>query len=138
VFTGSEEPKCPHCRRVVDGYGYTAFALKRKSQELEGRTETAEATLKKFRREHGEALSKVAVLVHESKLLQERYSAREREVQRSEQVRRAVERDKEAADEAVETVEASRRRLMTRLEAWETWGRHMAEHVACVPQFISS
>jgi len=123
---------------VVDGYGYAAFSLKRKSQELEGRTETAEATLKKLRREHGEALSKVAVLVHENKLLQERYSAREREVKRSEQVRRAAEQDKEAADEAVETVEASRWRLMTKLEAWETWGRHVAEHAACMPQFISN
>jgi len=123
---------------VVDGYGYTAFSLTRKSQELEGRTETAEAALKKLKLEHGEALSKVEVLVHENKLLEERYSAREREVKRSEQVRRAAEQDKEAADEAVETVEASRRRLMTRLEAWETWGRHMAEHVACMPQFASS
>ena len=88
------EAKCPHCRRVVDGYGYATFSLKRNSQVLEGRTETAEATLKKLRREHGETLSQVTVLVHESKLLQERYSAREREVQRSEQVRRAAEQDK--------------------------------------------
>jgi len=122
----------------VDGYGYAAFSLKRKFTELEDRTETAETALKKLRQEHREALSKVAVLLHEGKLLQEQRDAREQAIQRSEQGRRAAEQEKEETDEAAETVEVSRRRLSSRLEAWERWGCALGGHVSSMPRISGS
>lgn len=138
VFTGADEAKCPHCRRAVDGYGYAAFSLKRKFDELEDRTETSETTLKKLRQEHREALSKVAVLLHEGKLLQKQRDAREQAIQRAEQSRRAAVQTKDDAEDSMEAAEATCRRLSSRLEAWERWGMLFGGHASSMPRISGS
>ena len=133
VFNGTDEPKCPHCRRTVDGYGYAGFSCKRKMDEVQRHAEAADKSLRDEKHSNFEARARIETLQHDTKVLEIQIAERGRKIRRVEQLLRTAEENTLEAERSKKDAEARTQTLMTKIEEWETWAHNLERVSTAMP-----